>query len=357
MIYGAVFPLITLIFSEIYKIFTLTDPVEQEQLSLKYMIFLLCIAFINFFSSLTFNYAFAVTGARLTKRLRSKMFESMLRQEIEFHDSDENRSSVLSTRLSISAPYCKGLTSDKLGIMTQGLSGFGFSILIGFYLSWKLCLVMLLFTPISFFGGLLIGQTSTNVKVKGKFSVEEGGRLVIETVDNIRTVVSLGREVYFLEEFKNIFSLKFKKALAILHLQAFFYALSNSLLYFVQAAAFGFGFYLIKTDGLTVSNMFRVYASLTFSSQVLGRVYSQLPDQKKSLDAAKTAFKIIDRKSKIDSLSEEGLRPEKVIGDVKFENVNFSYPNRPNNKVLDGFNLFIKNGQTTALVGSSGQFF
>ena len=39
---------------------------------------------------------------------------------------------------------------------------------------------------------------------------------------------------------------------------------------------------------------------------------------------------------------------------IEFKNVTFSYPSRPNKKVLNGFNLKIKKGQTIALCGPSG---
>ena len=39
---------------------------------------------------------------------------------------------------------------------------------------------------------------------------------------------------------------------------------------------------------------------------------------------------------------------------VKFENVKFAYPSRPNVNVLNGLNLTINQGETVALVGHSG---
>lgn len=86
----------------------------------------------------------------------------------------------------------------------------------------------------------------------------------------------------------------------------------------------------------------------------LGRVYSLMPDQKRSISAAKSVFRIVDRKSKIDSLSEQGLRPEKVHGNIRFENVFFNYPNRPDVKILQDFNLEVHENETNALVGPSG---
>jgi ATP-binding cassette subfamily B (MDR/TAP) protein 1 len=70
--------------------------------------------------------------------------------------------------------------------------------------------------------------------------------------------------------------------------------------------------------------------------------------------SAHSVFNIIDRIPIIDSLSEEGLRPESIEGNIKLTDVKFKYPARPDVQVLNGINLEIKAGQTTALVGPSG---
>ena len=70
--------------------------------------------------------------------------------------------------------------------------------------------------------------------------------------------------------------------------------------------------------------------------------------------AAGMIFEIIDRKPEIDSFSEEGLRPDKVIGKVEIKNVKFNYPSRMDVDILKGLTLTIEAGQTVALVGPSG---
>ncbi|CAF0737437.1 unnamed protein product [Brachionus calyciflorus] len=347
-------PITNLIFLQIYKVFVIVDANLQRSESLKYMGIIFGLAGLTLIVDLIHNYCFSLIGSRLTRRIRTRMFESMLRQEIGFHDLDENRSSILASQLSSSAPFCRGLFSDKLKVYTQGFAGVGFSIIYAFIASWKLSLMMLIFVPITFLSGVIVGRSSVSQKVKGRNVNEEAGRITIETVENIRTIVSLGREKYFIDEFNFVYGKKFRKTLLLLHVQALFYSLSNSIIFFVQATAFSFGYYLIKTDGLEVTSLFSVYALMTFSSMILGRSYSQLPDQNLASSATKTAFKIIDRKSKIDNFSEDGLKPGRVVGDIKFENVHFRYPNRPNIKILNGFNLEVKNGTTNALVGPSG---
>ena len=42
------------------------------------------------------------------------------------------------------------------------------------------------------------------------------------------------------------------------------------------------------------------------------------------------------------------------MGDIRFSNVRFSYPSRPDVPILNGISFKAKRGQTIALVGSSG---
>jgi hypothetical protein len=57
------------------------------------MIIIISLGVLNFIVLFSYNYALTLAGARLTKRIRARMFESMIRQEISFHDLEKNRSS------------------------------------------------------------------------------------------------------------------------------------------------------------------------------------------------------------------------------------------------------------------------
>ena len=55
--------------------------------------------------------------------------------------------------------------------------------------------------------------------------------------------------------------------------------------------------------------------------------------------AAAKIFRIIERVPSIDSSSEMGRQPEKMIGGISFKNVVFSYPSRAGVPILKDFNL------------------
>lgn len=70
--------------------------------------------------------------------------------------------------------------------------------------------------------------------------------------------------------------------------------------------------------------------------------------------AAAKLYATIERTPAIDSADPGGLRPEKVIGEITFEDVKFTYPSRPDVPILKGLSINFPAGKTAALVGASG---
>lgn len=70
--------------------------------------------------------------------------------------------------------------------------------------------------------------------------------------------------------------------------------------------------------------------------------------------AATKIFRMIDHKPAVDRNSESGLELDAVTGLVELKNVDFSYPSRPEVRILNNFTLNVPAGKTIALVGSSG---
>lgn len=70
--------------------------------------------------------------------------------------------------------------------------------------------------------------------------------------------------------------------------------------------------------------------------------------------AAAKLHEVIDRVPAIDSADPSGLKLEKVEGHITFENVNFTYPSRPDVPVIKNLVADFSAGRTAALVGASG---
>lgn len=72
---------------------------------------------------------------------------------------------------------------------------------------------------------------------------------------------------------------------------------------------------------------------------------SLIPEFQKGRLALALVFNLTQLKSKIDPLSETGKKPQ-ITGVVEFKDVYFSYPARPDTKVLQGLSFKVEAGKT-----------
>jgi ATP-binding cassette subfamily B (MDR/TAP) protein 1 len=97
-----------------------------------------------------------------------------------------------------------------------------------------------------------------------------------------------------------------------------------------------------------------VIFALIVAATAMTTVILQIFNITKAATAALELFDTIDRTSKIDPMSTSGLQPDQCVGNIELRDVSFSYPSRPNSKVLNSFSVSIPARKTTALVGASG---
>ena len=90
-----------------------------------------------------------------------------------------------------------------------------------------------------------------------------------------------------------------------------------------------------------------VVTSVSFSVQ---QAQVRFPEVSKAGPAALNVFKIINRKPLIDASSSEGAQLPVVKGDIKFSDVKFVYPSRPEVVVFKNFTFSIPAGKKVALV-------
>uniref|UniRef100_X2B039 Bile salt export pump n=1 Tax=Capitella teleta TaxID=283909 RepID=X2B039_CAPTE len=311
-------------------------------------------AFAVIFSEILGALFFTLSGERLTKRVRQLTFRAMLRQEIGYFDLDKNNVGALTTRLSTEASAVQGATGTRLGTAFQSMASVGAGIVIGFVYSWKLTLLILGFLPFLVVGGILQMKVMQGYSGKGQEALEGAGKIAIEAIENIRTVASLTREKTFSQDYERLTRKPFKDSMKNAHLLGFTFSFTMSIMFFAHAAIFSLGAHLIKEDGLSFADMFKVFGSIVFGAMAIGQASHFAPDYGKGKAAAARLFALLDREPEIDSFSTEGQKPSACKGVVEFKDVKFSYPTRSTVPVLRGLDLEVLMGKTVALVGSSG---
>lgn len=249
---------------------------------------------------------------------------------------------------------------EKVSIFIFLIMIFVFSVTAAFIYGWKLTLVTLSCAPIIVIATALKSKMESQMVEKELKAYSEAGSQAEEVLGAIRTVVAFGGEKNEIERYQ----VRLKSA-EICGMKKGIYSglgggVTNFVIFCCFALALWYGITLIIEDYYKVTQdytpavlviiMFGVVTgseNLGFSAPYLGTFSS-------ACGAAGSIFNIIDRKPEIDPINDGGIIPQKIIGNIKFENVSFKYPARPDVMVLNGLNLEITAGTSVALVGPSG---
>lgn len=113
---------------------------------------------------------------------------------------------------------------------------------------------------------------------------------------------------------------------------------------------------MLEENSISTGAVVNVFFAILIGAFALGNIAPDLQAFSIGIGAATKIFDTILKIPKIDAYSSEGmvLVKESVKGHLKFTNVSFTYPSRPNVPVLKNFNLEVLPGETLALVGQSG---
>uniref|UniRef100_A0AC34QYV8 p-glycoprotein n=1 Tax=Panagrolaimus sp. JU765 TaxID=591449 RepID=A0AC34QYV8_9BILA len=354
IIQGCVFPAFSLVFTQVLETFANTDKHKVRKdghlWAMMFLVMGLVMGFAMFFQAIFFG----TTAERLTSRIRRKLFRNILRQDVAYFDETKHSSGKLCTRLATDCPNVKSAIDYRLGSVFSAVVSVGAGIIIAFYYCWEMALLVCAIFPL---GG--VGQALEMKYFEGKSSedakeMENAGKTAMEAIENIRTVQALTLEKRFYNTFEEHLEkpheISVKKAVA----QGITYGFSSSIFFFLYAAAFRFGLFLIIKDNIMPMDVLRTLYAISFTAGSMGFASAYFPEYLKAKLAAGLIFKMLETRPMVDNMSDEGLRAKSIRGDIVLSNIKFSYPQRKDVEVLKGLSIQAKPGHTLALVGPSG---
>ncbi|KAB1275908.1 Phosphatidylcholine translocator ABCB4 [Camelus dromedarius] len=243
---------------------------------------------------------------------------------------------------------------DKVGMFFQAIATFFAGFIVGFTRGWKLTLVVMAISPVL---GL---STAIWAKILSTFSDIElaayakAGAVAAEALGGIRTVIAFGGQNRELQRYQrhleNAKKIGIKKVISA----SISMGIAFLLIYASYALAFWYGSILVISKEYTIGNALTVFFSILIGAFSIGQAAPCINAFANARGAACAIFDIIDNNPKIDSFSERGHKPDNIKGDLEFNGVHFSYPARPDVKILKGLSLKVQRGQMVALVGNSG---
>lgn len=292
-------------------------------------------------------------GSRASVRLRQNLFDSLLRQEIGFFDT--NKTGELTSRMTQDCQKVSDQVTLNFNVFLRTIVSTVTTLLFMFTLSVELTLVAFVSVPAIVSISKKYGKVMRKLSEATQKALADSNAVAEEGLSTMSTVRSFAAEQLEAQRF----GAKLAEYAKLVRDMARFYTVymisSIMLPQCVTALVLFYGGKLASEGGLDTSSLlsFVFYLqTLNGNFSAMGDFYSNIVQ---ALGAVARVFDLCEREPKIPlEPAGGGVRPVHLQGALQLDFVRFNYPARPDVEVLKGLSIEVPPGRVLALVGPSG---
>ena len=289
-------------------------------------------------------------------RLRSLYFGSLLRQDAAWLDSAQ--AAQATTGFDSQVTTLASVFSNKMSLFAMNLCSVLGGVILAFVKGWVLACFLLLLAPFVLAAAVVYVHVTLKADLADSEGTEEASGVARQCFGLIRTVKALCAEEREAERFaRSVEGAKRVSArLEWCGSLSWAVAWGGVLLSYMLSFLIGSRLVINKWRNSNSGELYSpsdVVAILWFVIVVVMNV-GQLGALLRSLSRARVAVARIRRVTDGRAELRGDFRPDRLKGQLVFENVSFAYPHRPDALVLDRVNIRVEPGQKAAVLGLSG---
>ncbi len=294
----------------------------------------------------------SMLGEKVVADLRSRLYAHLISLGAGFHD--RSRSGELVSRLTADSELLRSVIGSTMSVALRSSVTVIGSLTMLFITSPRLAAWSLVGIPLAILPILIGAARLRHISRASQDRIADANSLAAETLGAVRTVQAHAREPYERGRFNAALGESIKAARRRITAQSLVTAVAIVMIFGAIVGVLWLGAHDVIDGRMSAGTLgqFVLYALIGGGSVgALAEVWNEL--QRASGGMGRIA-ELLQEDVEITPPAHPLALPAPLRGEIRFNDVVFHYPQRPDTAALDHFDLHVRPGETVALVGPSG---
>ena len=291
-------------------------------------------------------------GERVVADLRKDVFNHLLGLSPGFYVS--TRTGEVLSRLTTDTTLIQTVVGSSVSVAIRTVVTTGGALALMVVVNWQLSLMVLALGPVILGPIMMFGRRVQRFSRDSQDTLADASARASESLTAIETVQAFTREAQERDRFGASVENNFQASLRRIRTRSYMTAIIFSVVLAGLMAVLWFGATQVQSGAITPGAMtqFVMYAFVAVSG--VGMLTETYAEVMRAAGATERLMELLSADTEIEAPANPATLPEPVTGAIRFDNVTFAYPARPQDDVLQNVSLDVAPGETIALVGPSG---
>lgn len=291
-------------------------------------------------------------GERVVSDIRADVFNHLTTLGADFFDTA--KTGELISRLTADTTQIKSAVGATASMALRNtLLGIGALVLMVITAP-KLAAIVIGAIPLVVLPIVAFGRAVRKRSRYAQDTLAEATAYATESISAIRTLQAFANGPLVANRFTSAVETAFSAANDSIRTRAFLTAFAIFMIFSSVVAVLWFGAQDVLTGKMTAGTLGQFLLYSVFAAGALGALSEVWGELSQAAGAAERLAELLEEKPSISAPANPVQIPATVRGEITLDNVDFSYPTRPDLATISNLDLTIKPGETVAVVGSSG---
>jgi ATP-binding cassette subfamily B protein len=318
----------------------------------RYFLWFLVVAVVfSLFAALRY-YLVTWLGERVVADIRNAVFKRVVQMDPSFFEV--TRTGEVLSRLTTDTTLVQSISGVALSIALRSTLNLVGGLVLLIITSPQMAAYTLAGIPVVVLPVIIVGRRIRKLSRQSQDRVADTSGLAGETLNAMQTVQAFTLEGLQVRRYADAVARAFKTGVQRIRVNAFLSAMGFSLVFGTMTLILWQGSRAVLAGSMTGGQLgqFLMYALVVGSSvATLSSLWGEI---QRGAGAMERLTELLESEPGIRAPQHPAHLPANISGRIRFDEVDFRYPSRPETLALDDFSLEVAPGENLAIVGPSG---